>query len=276
MIKIGITERGDASFDYSWINKLVNPTTGSYLDEKNVINGAILITKNITDDFITKVIELHENSHELVVHATCTGFGGTDLEPNVPYYKTQLTQLYRLIYNGFPIEKCVLRIDPIIPTTKGLVKVDEVLDFTETLFASEFEKLRIRISILDEYTHVKQRLMGKGWPTVYGDDFQPSPEKLLEVIKTLSKHELTFETCAEYNLTEANKMLSDENQASFLQIGCVSILDIERLGLYAQFREEGSSINPQKRNGCLCLDCKTELLNNKSQCHHGCLYCYWR
>lgn len=39
-MRIGITERGDASIDYSWVDKVSN------------IDGAILITKNLTDKFI--------------------------------------------------------------------------------------------------------------------------------------------------------------------------------------------------------------------------------
>lgn len=42
-MKIGITEYGDAGVDLRWENKL-----GS-------LDGAILITKNLTDTFISKV-----------------------------------------------------------------------------------------------------------------------------------------------------------------------------------------------------------------------------
>lgn len=43
-MKIGITERGDASIDYQWKGKLPS------------VDGAILITKNLTDQFIDTVI----------------------------------------------------------------------------------------------------------------------------------------------------------------------------------------------------------------------------
>lgn len=46
-MKIGITERGDAGRDFSWESKLSS------------VAGAVLITKNITDAFIDKVIENH-------------------------------------------------------------------------------------------------------------------------------------------------------------------------------------------------------------------------
>ena len=44
-MKIGITERGDASIDYQWKGKLPS------------VDGAILITKNLTDQFIDTVIK---------------------------------------------------------------------------------------------------------------------------------------------------------------------------------------------------------------------------
>ena len=64
---------------------------------------------------------------KLIVHATCTGWGNTDLEPNVHDYKWQLAQLKKLIGAGFPTNHCVLRIDPIFPTNNGLKRVIEVL-----------------------------------------------------------------------------------------------------------------------------------------------------
>lgn len=35
---------------------------------------------------------------------------------------------------------------------------------------------------------------------------------------------------------------------------------------------ENTKVNMQNPNGCLCLFCKTELLN----CKHQCIYCYWK
>ncbi len=69
-MKIGITERGDASIDYNWVNKL------------NTVDGAIIITKNLTDKFIDTILE-------------------------------QLNQLKKLVDLGFNPNHIVLRVDPI-------------------------------------------------------------------------------------------------------------------------------------------------------------------
>lgn len=103
-MRIGITEAGDAGLDLSWVNKL------------DKIDGAVLITKNITDKFIDAVIA---NKDKLIIHATTTGMGGTVIEPNVPDYKTQLTQVQKLIDRGFPKNRIIIRVDPIIPTDNG-------------------------------------------------------------------------------------------------------------------------------------------------------------
>ena len=137
MIKIGITERGDAALDFSWYDKL------------NTVSGAILITKNITDEFIHRVMQAYQNGYKLIIHATCTGWGQSIIEPNVPPYHSQLSQLRKLIKKGFPLEQCVLRIDPIFPTSNGLKRVCEVLDMAFDM--QLLPRMRVRISIFDEY-----------------------------------------------------------------------------------------------------------------------------
>lgn len=250
-MKIGITERGDASIDYQWKGKLPS------------VDGAILITKNLTDQFIDTVIKCYENGDKLIVHATCTGWGETDFEPNVPDYKTQLHQLKKLINKGFPADYCVLRIDPIFPTLSGLKRVMEVLH--------EFEKQqtgiqRIRISIYDEYNHVKERLKAAGYNPCYGKNFYASQKQMENVANALRSFSYQFETCAE-------DLLVKKYPNSFKQVGCVSNKDIELMGLEPVLNKEE---NGQQRTGCHCLTCKTELLTNKYRCPNQCIYCYWR
>lgn len=263
-MKIGITERGDASIDYQWVEKLPS------------VDGTILITKNLTDRFIDTVIKCYENGDKLIVHATCTGWGRTDFEPNVPDYKTQLHQLKKLIKKGFPADHCVLRIDPIFPTLSGLNRVMEVIH--------EFQKQktgikRIRISVYDEYHHVKERLKAAGYRPCYGENFHASPKQMESVANALrqfsyctySHHgQVTmrnqFETCAE-------DLLVKRYPHSFKQVGCVSNKDIELMGLEPVLNKEE---NGQPRTGCHCLTCKTELLTNKYRCPNQCIYCYWK
>lgn len=245
-MKIGITERGDAGINLSWYDKL------------NTCDGAIIISKNFTDAFKEKVLS---TPVPVILHCTCTGYGGTSLEPNVPEYKAQLDALKDIIDSGFPAERCVLRVDPIFPSEKGLLRIELVLQYFMEL---DMGINRIRISIVDEYPHVKARYRKRGWKPLYGSAFQPSATQLQMVADRLSKYPYIYETCAEPMLA----YLAD----CFVEQGCISNVDLNLMGL----PEIHTAENPQRRKGCHCLSCKTELLNARHPCSNGCVYCYWQ
>lgn len=249
MTKIGITERGDASIDYAWTGKL------------DSVDMAVLITKNITKRFAGTVLDLHRAGRRLVVHATCTGWGGTYMEPNVPPYETQLASLRRLIDEGFPMRQCVLRVDPIIPTPEGLERLRSVLDAAHDL--GLLPGIRVRVSIVDEYRHVKDRLAASGHDAIYNRLRKyPTPDEIMAVKYVLGDYScVRFETCAEPMLSMAN----------VFHVGCVSRADLDLFGLTTDVTET----NMQNRSGCLCLKGKTELLSNKKRCPNQCMYCYW-
>lgn len=241
-MKIGITEAGDASLHYEWLDKI------------NECDGIILVTKHVTDKLIEKIMA-HEK--KIILHATCTGMGGTIIEPNVPDYKTQLAQIQKLIDAGFPKEKITIRVDPIVPTEKGLQTAQKVIN--------ESPIRHFRFSILDTYPHVRERFKTHNIPLPYGDYFQASAAQFALVRNWLNTQKPTdiFECCAEKYVTNGTKAKI---------IGCVSKNDIANLGLTLDKEYETGIQRPT----CHCLSCKTELLHNKKRCAHGCLYCYWK
>lgn len=190
--------------------------------------------------------------------------GQTDIEPNVPTYKNQLGMLKKLLDSGFPKERAVLRIDPVIPTKEGLDKVGMVLKEAQVL--ELLPSIRIRISILDEYWYVKERLHRKGLEAFYGSGLYAPKQMMVEekywLQRYAAKYGVFFESCAEPFLDDG----------WFKASGCVSQKDLEILGLEYSRQE----INPQNRRGCLYLQCKTELLTRRSPCGHKCIYCYWK
>lgn len=256
-MKIGITERGDAALSI--------PVWESALITKKV-DGAILITKSLTANFVKAVIDTYFNiTKHIVVHCTCTGMGGTIFEPNVPAYQTQLNQLRVLIDSGFPIEQCVLRIDPIIPNEEGLENVSRVLNYAYE--QGLLPKIRVRISVYDEYKHVKERLVNAGLEPIYPNgNFSASQKQFDYVAEKLSRWGIPFHTCAE------PKLRNPLGKELFIHPGCISNIDLKAMGL----PEINAGINPQNRYGCQCLACKTELLSNRHPCAHNCIYCYWR
>ena len=249
-MRIGITERGDAGICFDWVPKI------------DTVEGVVLITKNITPMFIRKVLECNK---PVIVHCTCTGWGRTEIEPNVPNYRTQLDSLKHLIDSGFPAEHCVLRIDPIFPSGNGLKRVHEVLSYFQSL---QTGVERIRISIVDEYRHVKERYIQHGWQPLY-QQFQADDSMLYDVMENLARYQRTFETCAENRLYQLSK---EKYPDMFETTGCISEKDLSIMGI--PFTLMG--INPQQRHGCHCLSCKTELLTERKQCPNQCVYCFWK
>ena len=239
MIKFGITEAGDAGLDFTWSNKL--------------LDGNIIITKHMTVAN-TKLQELLlENQNKIILHATCTGYGSTKMEPNVPKPTEIYDGIKKLIEQGFPVDQIVLRTDPTIPTIKGIERVTNVWE----LFKDSGIK-RVRYSIIDMYSHTKERIL-KEYDKLPFNGFKAPQymiDNLLQAIEPYRQH-YTFEACAE-NLPD--------------RTGCISKKDYEILGLDTSDIKEGGF----QRKGCACCAGKTELLTNKKRCPSGCLYCYWK
>ena len=250
--KIGATDGGDAGLDLSWQDKMNN------------VDGAVLITKRVTPAFIDAVKDLPN----VIVHVTCTGYGGTVVEPNVPKPKEQMEAALQLIESGFPKERVVIRIDPIIPTTKGMMRATSVFGmFLKRGFS------RYRVSLIDMYPHVRKRFADCGLPSVYGGRFSPDRETIEYVNHVLRGWKLLWkdslpdmplriEACAEPLLNEA------------IISGCVSEYDIALMGLPLD-DDDVDSVGYQRKD-CMCYSGKVELLTARKPCAHQCIYCFWK
>lgn len=249
--KIGITEAGDASVNLNWETKT------------ELIDGAILITKNVSSEFRAAVMR---HCEKVIVHATVTGFGGSVLEPGVPKPVESLAKVMALLRAGFPQEKIVIRVDPIIPTEKGLKTALETIEmFMEKGFS------RYRISVIDMYPHVRERFAMAGLPLPYGEQMYASRDRFDAVDAMLLEvkcfwenagnrpRDLRIESCAEPWLTEA------------ISYGCISAHDLSLLNLDPYESDTAG----RQRQHCMCYSGKKELLFDRHPCRHNCLYCYW-
>jgi len=230
--KIGITERGDAALNTIW------------LDWVKASQPAILISKDPSKLF--NILKDLKNP-SIIVHCTITGFGGTILEPNVPSPHISL-QGYNKLIDLLGLERIVLRIDPIIPTQKGIQAAKNTIEAGK-LITKNNPKMRIRISFLDNYNHVKERFKKAEVP-ILPWDFHAPLDVRLKVWEELGKPEVCGEPDMECT-------------------GCISALDCKILGV----QEIQSDF--KQRKSCACLANKTELLNNRNRCDHKCLYCYY-
>lgn len=253
MQKIGITERGDAGLDLSWADIL----------KTNDYAGAILITKNANPAFQNNVWELWNQSFKnIIIHFTCTGWGNTEMEPFVPTPESQLRNLEEMVSKGFPIQQCVLRIDPIIPTKEGIERFHQVMRHP---FVQAHPELRIRISIIDKYPHIRPALNRILHTNYTANSWYPSREELDMVIQACNQYpNYTFECCAEPILARAIP--------NCIELGCISPKEYEIF----QLLPETTTPLGYPRAACRCLPSKTELLNQRKQCPHQCAYCYWK
>ena len=242
--RIGVTEAGDAGIDLSWVQKM------------GTVDGAVVITKQITHGFLDAVLDYQK---KLIVHATLTGYGGSVLEPCVPTPDEQFEAVKALVDSGFSQEKIVIRVDPLIPTEKGLNKALKVI---ETCMDDGFR--RYRVSVLDMYRHVRNRFRSIGLPLPYGENQFASREQLAEADAMLREAAAYWQGLGQ----QANGLRIESCAEPYLRYpircGCVSSHDLELLGL------DASDAN------CMCYSGMVELLSHKHPCSHGCLYCYWR
>jgi DNA repair photolyase len=239
---VGITESSEVSFNLDIFDRLYD--------------GNIIITKRLTTKLIDKLVE---NKNKIILHLTCTGWGGSKLEPFVPKTETTRKKFGELIEKGFPIEHCVLRIDPCVPTKSGIeVMCGVVRQFSDTGIK------RVRFSVLDMYEHVKKRFKEKGLEIPYETFHAPLEvrKKMYDILVGLGReYEFEVEACAEPGIES---------------VPCLSQKDIDILGLTDRITLVG---NKGQRSNCHCPSNKQELINSEDkakQCKNSCLYCFWR
>lgn len=239
--RIGVTESNEIAFNLDAFDRLYK--------------GNIIITKRLTDKLIEKLIE---HKDKIILHLTCTGMGGTRIEPFVPTLEETYNKFIKLIEGGFSISHVVLRIDPIVPTKKGIETAMSVLKRFRGLGID-----RVRISFLDNYKHVRKRFKEIGVELYNGEFHAPLKERL----KCLTTIKYCAEECG-YETVEAC------GEPGIDSIPCISQKDIDILGLTDEITLEGSA---EQRKSCGCPANKTSLFKGKPErCLHKCLYCYWK
>lgn len=242
--RIGITETSDPAF---------HPEIFDNLCEANII-----ITKHITDKIIDKLIE---NKERCILHASVTGMGGTKIEPLVPTIEQSVNKMKKLIDKGFPVKQIVLRIDPIVPTEKGVNTAMKVIDAFKN-FGIE----RVRISFLDMYNHVKERFNCAGITLPY-DSFHAD----------LTTRVAAHQKLMQYALSNNYKCVETCGEPGFTETPCISQKDVDILNLTDKIQLVGKK---EQRTSCSCPVNKKELISyakrKEIKCGHSCLYCYMK
>lgn len=226
----------------------------------NLYDGNLIITKRLTPLFIDKLVE---NKTKIILHICVTGMGGSKIEPLVPPKEAMYNRVMELINKGFPVEQIVLRVDPIVPTEKGIATAISVIE----LFKDTGIK-RVRISFLDMYKHVKERFkendVSLPYETFHADN-ETRWEAFSKIFEICDKNNMSVEMCGEPLVGEPFE---------FKTTPCLSQKDVDILGLDGKIKLEG---NKEARTHCGCPKNKYELIKDKPhRCEHRCLYCFWK
>jgi hypothetical protein len=239
-MQIGITERGDAGLDTSWLPWV---TSGK---------PAILITKAPEKVYRElNELKIYEKPMNVIVHCTITGLGGSVYEPNVEPWEKTISWYYTL-QHLLGRDRVVLRVDPIILYGSKNYENESAVKTAREIYSRRDG--RVRISFFDNYPHVMRKFKkaGVGVPPYY----MHAPLSYRQEIKDKLFSEV--EVCGEPGMACA---------------GCVSSLDLR---VFAPEIANYTLPFSKQRPACTCLAMKYELLSNKHPCGHNCLYCYWK
>lgn len=240
---IGVTETSDPCFHLDLFD--------------NLYNANIIITKNLTNQLIEKLVE---HKDKCILHMTVTGFGGSKIEPFVPKPEKNLTQVRTLIDKGFPVEQIVLRIDPIMVTEKG---TDTALGILE-MFKDVGIK-RVRVSFMDMYNHTKER---------FKENNISLPYETFHANESIRKH--VFKILYTEALEMGYEIVQTCGEPGFENTPCISQMDVDILGLTDSIKLKGKK---EQRTSCGCPANKRQLISwekSKIKCGHNCLYCYMK
>ena len=237
---VGITETSDPCFHLDLFD--------------NLCKANIIITKRLTDKLIDKLVE---HKDKCILHLTCTGLGGSKIEPMAPTKEVLFKKFNELIDKGFPVNQVVLRIDPIIATVKG---VETGLSVIELFKDSGIT--RIRYSALDMYKHVIDRFKDNDIRIPH-NTFHANINMRRELDKRIrsaaSLINAQVEVCAEPGIEST---------------GCISQKDIDILGLTNDIKLIGKK---DQRKECSCPNNKKQLITETpAPCGNACLYCFWK
>lgn len=246
---IGITETSDPCFHPDW--------------ETRLLAANIIISKELSFEMTEKLLVVQDR---VIFHHTVTGQGGTVLEPGVALPEYEFKKFVTLVERGFPLSHYVLRLDPVILFDKDCQdNVVKVLDLWHDYLKDKGEKVRCRVSVVDLYPHVLERLDADGRIKPLWRTFKAPPAVFRRLEKILGGYTDTFsfECCAEQNLN-----------ADYIEhCGCASMKDIQILG---QATGEYENPDTPQRKGCMCIAKKQILRGKPGRCAHKCLYCFWR
>lgn len=213
----------------------------------------VVYTKNLTDEIKGLLLK---HRAQTVLHLTITGWGGTMLEPGVPFPDTQIEAMHRLIHAGYPSERITVRLDPIIPNFDGVETAKNVLSKLPTtipVISSILQMYDRHAKLFNMFGIDKNQYSVKSGKSTFISKDQAT--KIYSYINPARWHKVSV--CGHpYEIQGA------------IHDGCINKKTLELLSLPLV------ETLTRQRPGCKCIGRKHQLLNYQHTCTHGCLYCY--
>lgn len=231
------------------------------------IHSVVLWTKDPTNIYEHKALREELSKHNLVVHCTITGLGGTRIEPTVPPAEELLEKLPKLLeFLGDP-KRLRWRFDPIVT----LEKPDGSEWSSSVLFeplAKEMAKLGVDNCYFSFCQIYHQKFIRRQLDKVGIHIISPWPKNQIRLVRDMKRiaaeKDLTLYACAQPLLN---------NVSGIIPAKCI---DAELLiALHPQNKPaslQRDEIQAKYRPSCYCTQSKD--IGGYSPCGHGCAYCY--
>jgi len=205
----------------------------------------------------TLPIDYLKDKSNVAIGITISGWGGTWLEPNV-FAPNVMIDYFNKLIKEIPIERVLLRVDPVIPTTEGFLRALRVIK-------GIVGKPRVISSIIQYYSgHEKIfHKLGISRMITYKEKHGRAlfPKKIVAEMWI----DCVKKTRPDLDITLCGMPYEVEGA---IHDGCVN----ENL-LRALSVEEFVAIEPGfQRPGCKCVIKKRQIYLGR--CNHGCAYCY--
>lgn len=233
---------------------------------KKEIHSVILWTKDPTNIYEHQELRKELEKHNLLIHLTITGLGGTRIEPTVPEAEVLLEKMPKLMeFLGDP-RRLRWRFDPIVTLEREDGSYWSSVVYFENL-AKEMAQNGIDncyFSFCKVYPKIRRRKLKEAGINI----IEPTIDEQIKIIdqmkETASSLDITLYSCAQPLL---------QNIEGVIPAKCI---DGELLTqLHPQKAKADLSrdkIQSRYRPPCYCTDSKD--IGGYFPCSHGCSYCY--
>lgn len=263
-------KNGDPTKDYSWV---------TLLGDVNIIR-----TKSITEEFINVCLQ---NKSRIYLHVVITGMNATQLEHNIKPVKEVFYGVKSLIDKGFPKNKILIVVDPIIPNKNGIGAISLILRLFTEFRELRFTKIKFEVlKMFDVSKNIKKIILHDNTQKIVKQisDYRPVNKNINKrlnnpinnMLKVITKFDSNFYK-EYYNLINQYRNIIHIDTGDEATIG---IRELKEFGLLTSFAGKPliSYIKQNKKYPDLPLLNTKDIIQTKNgilqkQCKNGCIFC---